>query len=96
MDEALAGQGYVPESVVTMLQYAFETLRLHRAEINIIPRNTPSLRVVDKLGLRFEGIAERYLEIDGVWEDHSRFAITVEEWNLRAPELVANWMLPRD
>ncbi len=96
IDEAQAGQGLTPEAVVTLMQYAFETLRLHRIEINIIPRNAPSRRVVEKLGLRFEGVAERYLEIDGAWEDHARFAITAEEWAERAPELVANWLLPRD
>jgi ribosomal-protein-alanine N-acetyltransferase len=96
IDEAQAGQGYVPEAVVTLLQYAFETLRLHRVEINIIPRNTASRRVVEKLGLRLEGVAERYLEIDGAWEDHARYAITAEEWSERAPELVANWLLPRE
>jgi ribosomal-protein-alanine N-acetyltransferase len=94
IDEAVAGQGLMPEAVVTMLQYAFESLRLHRVEINIIPRNAPSRRVVEKLGLRVEGIAERYLEIDGAWEDHARYAITAEEWSDRAPELVANWLLP--
>jgi ribosomal-protein-alanine N-acetyltransferase len=96
IDEALAGQGYTPEAVVTLMQYAFETLRLHRIEINIIPRNASSRRVVEKLGLRFEGVAERYLEIDGAWEDHARYAITAEEWAERAPEIVANWLLPRD
>jgi ribosomal-protein-alanine N-acetyltransferase len=96
IDEAEAGRGYVPEAVVTLLQYAFETLRLHRVEINIIPRNSSSRRVVEKLGVRLEGVAERYLEIDGAWEDHARYAITSEEWSDRAPELVANWLLPRD
>ena len=94
IDEAVAGRGLMPEAVVTMMQYAFESLRLHRIEINIIPRNAASRRVVEKLGLRFEGIAERYLEIDGAWEDHARYAITAEEWNDRAPELVADWLLP--
>ena len=79
IDEAVAGLGLMPESVVTVLQYAFDTLRLHRVEINIIPRNAASRRVVEKLGLRFEGIAERYLEIDGAWEDHAHYAITSEE-----------------
>jgi len=64
IDEAVGRPGPHPEAVVTMLQYAFESLRLHRIEINIIPRNAASRRVVEKLGLRFEGIAERYLEID--------------------------------
>jgi len=95
IDEAVAGRGLMPEAVVTMLQYAFESLRLHRVEINIIPRNGPSRRVVEKLSLRFEGIAERYLEIDGAWEDHARYAITAEEWSDRAPELVTNWLVAR-
>jgi ribosomal-protein-alanine N-acetyltransferase len=95
LDEAVAGQGLMPEAVVTMLQYAFESLRLHRVEINIIPRNSPSRRVVEKLGLRFEGISERYLEIDGAWEDHARYAITAEEWGDRAPELVTDWLIPQ-
>ncbi len=51
IDEAVAGQGLMPEAVVTLLQYSFETLRLHRIEINIIPRNAPSRRGVDKLSL---------------------------------------------
>jgi ribosomal-protein-alanine N-acetyltransferase len=96
IDEAVAGQGLMPEAVVTMLQYAFDTLRLHRVEINIIPRNVASRRVVEKLGVRCEGVAERYLEIDGAWEDHARYAVTAEEWAERAPELVATWLLPRN
>ncbi len=95
IDENFAGRGLMPEAVITMLQYAFETLRLHRVEVNIIPRNAASRRVVEKLGLRFEGISERYLEIDGAWEDHARYAITAEEWSDRAPELVTAWLLPR-
>ncbi|HET8990851.1 MAG TPA: GNAT family protein [Acidimicrobiales bacterium] len=95
IDEAYAGRGLMPESVVVVLQFAFESLRLHRIEINIIPRNAASRRVVEKLGLRFEGIAERYLEIDGAWEDHAHYAVTAEEWSDRAPALVSDWLLPR-
>jgi len=96
IDQELAGQGYIPEAVVAVLQYAFDYLNLHRIEINIVPRNASSRRVVEKLGIRCEGVAERYLEIDGVWEGHARYAITREEWVERAPELVATWLLPRD
>ena len=76
------------------MQYAFDAIELHRVEVNIIPRNTPSLRVMEKLGLRMEGIAERYIQIDGAWEDHTRYAMTAEEWADRAPQLVASWLLP--
>jgi len=92
IDEALAGQGLVPEAVVMVLHFAFEALGLHRVEISIIPRNGASLRVVEKLGLRMEGVAERFLEIDGAWEDHARFAMTTEEWEARHRELLWIWL----
>ena len=34
----------------------------------------------------------RYLEIDGIWEDHVRYAITVEEWIERREELLNAWV----
>jgi len=45
-----------------------------------MPRNAPSIRVVEKNGFRFEGLAERYLQINNVWEDHNIYALTSEEW----------------
>ena len=92
IDEALAGQGYMPESLVTVLRFSFEELLLHRLQVSIIPRNSASRRVVEKLQLRDEGIAERYLEINGTWEDHIRYAITSEEWDVRRDELLTAWI----
>lgn len=92
IDRELAGNGYVPEAVVLGLRFAFEVLLLHRVEIAIIPRNHRSLRVVEKLALRCEGLSENFLEINGVWEDHARFAITSEEWAQRGAELSAAWL----
>ncbi|MFZ0666867.1 MAG: GNAT family protein [Acidimicrobiales bacterium] len=92
VDEDLAGRGLAGEAVVIVLKYAFEDLGLHRVEIAIVPRNSPSRRVVQKLDLREEGIAVGFLEIDGKWEDHVRYAITSEEWKDRRSELVANWL----
>ena len=91
-DQDNAGRGYMPEALVVAMQFAFEDIGLHRLQISIVPRNLPSRRVVEKLNLRCEGLAERYLEIAGVWEDHLRFAITVEEWRERAKELSENWL----
>ncbi|CAN5476657.1 GNAT family protein [soil metagenome] len=93
IDEAAAGNSYVPESVVLVARHAFEDLALHRLQIAIIPRNTASRRVAEKLGLRDEGTAVRYLEINGVWEDHIRYALTSEEWFERCDELVKEWVL---
>jgi [ribosomal protein S5]-alanine N-acetyltransferase len=92
IDERMAGHAYTPEACVVLFRYAFEELHLHRLQIAIIPRNTNSHRVVEKLGVRSEGVALRYLEIDGVWEDHVRYALTVEEWDQRRAQLCADWL----
>ena len=92
IDEAQAGNGYVPEALVAVSRFAFEELRLHRVQVAIIPRNRASRRVVEKLELRDEGVAVRYLAINGRWEDHIRYALTAEEWAQRAQELIAEWI----
>lgn len=95
LDEAHAGQGYMPEAVALVLRHSFEQLGLHRVEAAIVPRNTPSRRVVEKLGLREEGVSLRFLQIRGVWEDHVRYAITAEEWAERRDELEARFFARR-
>jgi ribosomal-protein-alanine N-acetyltransferase len=92
IDEAKAGSGYTPEALVVLARFAFQELRLHRIQIAIIPRNRASRRVVEKLKIREEGVALRYLEINGAWEDHVRYAITAEEWAERGSELCAEWI----
>jgi ribosomal-protein-alanine N-acetyltransferase len=92
IDEQCAGQGFMPEALVCLCKAAFDELHLHRVQISIIPRNTASRRVVEKLQIRDEGTAQRYLEINGVWEDHIRYAITTEEWAARREELMQAWV----
>ena len=92
IDQAMAGNGYVPEACVVLFGFAFEQLGLHRLQIAIVPRNTASRSVVRKLNIRGEGIACRYLEIDGRWEDHVRYAITVEEWVERRDRYRREWL----
>jgi ribosomal-protein-alanine N-acetyltransferase len=92
VDQRHAGHGYVAEGVSALIRYAFEALGLHRIEICIVPRNTNSRRVMEKLAIRDEGTAQRYLEINGEWEDHTRYAMTIEEWNIRSAELINAWL----
>lgn len=92
IDQAHAGHGYMPEALVLSARFAFEELHLHRIQISIIPRNQRSRRVVDKLKIRDEGVALRYLEINGVWEDHVRYAMTLEDWYERRDELCEGWL----
>lgn len=92
IDQARAGQGIIAEAVVVLASFAFEQLDLHRLEICIVPRNVNSRRVMKKLGVREEGIAERFLEINGIWEDHVRYGFTAEEWDARRPDLTETWL----
>ena len=79
IDRAVAGQGVMPTAVAMAVDHCFFGLGMHRLEVNIRPENTASLRVVEKLGFRPEGLRRRYLHIDGAWRDHATFAITPED-----------------
>jgi ribosomal-protein-alanine N-acetyltransferase len=78
-----ARQGFMTEALELALARAFLDLKLHRVEANIMPHNTPSLRLVRRAGFRREGCSLKYLEIAGRWEDHDRWALLAEEWAAR-------------
>ncbi len=78
LDRDVAGLGVMPLAVAMASDHCFMG-GLHRIEINIRPENRPSIRVVEKLGFRYEGVRERYLHIDGQWRDHVSYALTAEE-----------------
>lgn len=75
----VAGMGVTPTAVALISDYLFNVVGLHRVEIDIRPENVASLRVVEKLGFRFEGLKERFIHINGAWRDHYVFALTHEE-----------------
>lgn len=79
VDAAVAGRGVTPTALALVIDHCFGEVGLHRVEVDIRPENGPSLRVVEKLGLRQEGYYQRFLDIDGAWRDHVAFAVTYEE-----------------
>ena len=87
--ESVAGQGIMPLALAAACDHAFLGLGLHRVEVNIRPGNSASLRVVEKLGFRDEGLRLGYLHIDGEWRDHRSFALTSED--LGRSSLVERW-----
>ena len=79
VSERFAGRGITPTSVALATDASFRQYGLHRMEICIRPENAASLRVVQKLGFRYEGLRRRYIHIDGDWRDHHAFALTAED-----------------
>jgi ribosomal-protein-alanine N-acetyltransferase len=77
--ERFAGRGATPTAVALATDHCFQALGLHRMEICIRPENAKSLRVVEKLGFRYEGLRRRYIHINGDWRDHFCFALVTEE-----------------
>ena len=73
IDEDFQKKGLMTEAVSQVVRFAFSSLRLHRIEGNIMPRNKASIRVAEKCGFVREGVARKYLKINGVWEDHIHF-----------------------
>jgi ribosomal-protein-alanine N-acetyltransferase len=75
MGEVFAGQGYMSEALPLILDFAFETLRLHRVEAACLETNERSRKLLEKSGFSPEGRARGLLKIDGAWRDHILFAI---------------------
>ena len=75
VDAGAINQGVMTEALRAAIAYAFDELKLHRIEANVMPRNARSRRVVSKLGFAEEGLARKYLKIHGVWEDHIHYVL---------------------
>lgn len=70
LDHEYIKQGYMTEALSKAIDLMFTEYGLHRIEANIMPKNKPSIALTEKLGFYKEGLAQKYLRINGVWEDH--------------------------
>jgi len=70
--------GFATEIVKRTVGFAFEDLKLHRIEANIVAHNDASIKVVEKCGFNLEGISKKYLKINDTWQDHFRFVFMQE------------------
>ncbi len=72
-------RGYATEAAVPMLRYAFETLRLHKVRADVAVGNSSSARVLEKLGFMHEGTLREDRPVGGVFLDHWRYGLLVDE-----------------
>ncbi len=80
--ERFARQGFMYDAIRGLIPFIFNTLGLHRIEAACLASNDASKNLLIKLGFRQEGIARRYLLINGEWQDHILFALLAEDARL--------------
>ncbi len=74
-----ARQGYMTRGVRAVTWFVFDALRLHRLEAACLPENKASAALLIRTGFQYEGLARRYLKINGTWQDHWLFALLNED-----------------
>ena len=72
-------RGFMTEAVAAVTPFVFDELKLHRIEAACLPHNRASVRVLEQNGFQAEGLARRYLKIDGDWRDHLLFALLSDD-----------------
>ena len=72
-------KGLMSEALSEVLAYGFLEMGLHRIEAACLPTNAASQSLLAKAGFRREGLARKYLQINGEWRDHVLFALLEDE-----------------
>ncbi len=72
---AHARRGFMTAAVRAVVPFVFDSLELHRLEAACLPENTASMRLLERVGFKREGLARRYLRINGDWRDHVLYAL---------------------
>jgi RimJ/RimL family protein N-acetyltransferase len=80
LDRAEWGNGYMNEALNALLAYAFETLDLHRIEADVDPRNSNSIRTLERLGFQREGYLRERWHVNGEIQDALFFGLLRREW----------------
>lgn len=80
LDKDYINRGYMSYAISSIITFAFDDLKLHRIEANVMPRNKASLRVLEKNNFINEGLATKYLKINGIWEDHIHMVLLNENY----------------
>ncbi len=73
-------QGYMTRAVGLAADFVFRTLDLHRLEAACLEINKASIGVLRNNGFLREGVARKYLKINGKWQDHALFALLDEDY----------------
>ncbi|HEY2780751.1 MAG TPA: GNAT family protein [Steroidobacteraceae bacterium] len=76
-------RGFGKEAAAAMVQFGFEQLQAHRLWADVFTGNTASVRILEGLGFREEGLALQSLYLRNSWHDILTFALLRTEWRAR-------------
>lgn len=86
------GRGHATAALRALLAFAFDALALHRLEADVDPRNAASIRVLERLGFRPEGLQRERWHLHDELQDAALYGLLAREWraapdgrNLSAP-----------
>lgn len=74
------GKGYAAEAAKAVIGYGFQKLRLNRIEAVCSPENPPAARVLEKAGMKYEGLLRQYERIKGRFIDLQMYSMLRSEW----------------
>jgi ribosomal-protein-alanine N-acetyltransferase len=75
-------RGYASEAMEKLIDIAFTELHVHRLCARVLEQNTPSIRLLEALGFKKEGICRDYMCLKGQWLDHLQYSLIVPELNI--------------
>lgn len=86
IDEGHQKHGYMRAGLRMIIHFAYEELKLHRLHAATLPDNERSQNLLMKMGFEKEGRARKYIEINGIWEDHILFGLVLEDYMKQVEE----------
>lgn len=84
------GRGYALEALGLMIGYAFDTLKLHRIEADVDPRNAGSVRLLERLGFRREGLLRERWQVAGEITDSAIYGLLARDYATAATASAAS------
>lgn len=74
------GQGYMAEAAKALVTFGFRDLHLHRIVGTCHPDNLASIRILEKVGMQYEGCLRQNRWCKGSWRSTNVYAILEDEW----------------
>jgi len=83
-DPAYWGKGFATEAADRLLEFGFRELGLHRIFATCRPGNLGSAKVMQKLGMKYEGHIREHMWHKGKWNDSYQYSILENEYRIKA------------